>query len=161
MLSTGHGRKTDEADALLVGIAGHTATRLSTAVFDEAIAVLRVLTEHRDDLVRTRTQTINRLHALLAQLIPAGLPRGLTADTAAGALRSIRLIRLRAALRRTLRQIAAEMHRRSAVSTGVSPRQQQRCLPRSPRSFQASQPWCNYLWTSASNTASQRCAISR
>jgi hypothetical protein len=90
MLSTGHGRKTDQADALSVGIAAHTATRLNTAVIDEAIAALRCLTEHRDDLVRTRTQTVNRLHALLAQLIPAGLPRGLTADTAAAALRSIR-----------------------------------------------------------------------
>jgi transposase len=106
MLSTGHGRKTDQADALSVGIAAHTATRLNTAVVDEAIAALRALTEHRDDLVRTRTQTINRLHALLAQLIPAGLPRGLTADTAAAALRSIRP---RAVLARTLRQVAAEL----------------------------------------------------
>ena len=63
MLSTGHGRKTDEADAPSVGIAAHTATRLNTAVIDEAIAALRALTEHRDDLVRTRTQTVNRLHA--------------------------------------------------------------------------------------------------
>jgi transposase len=106
MLSTGHGRKTDQADALSVGIAAHTATRLNTAVVDEATAALRVLTEHRDDLVRARTQAINRLHALLAQLIPAGLPRGLTADTAASALRSIRP---RAVLARTLRQAAAEL----------------------------------------------------
>jgi transposase len=106
LLSTGHGRKTDQADALSVGIAAHTATRLNTAVVDQAIAALRVLTEHRDDLVRTRTQTINRLHALLTQLIPAGLPRGLTADTAAAALRSIRP---RAVLARTLRQVAAEL----------------------------------------------------
>lgn len=74
MLSTGHGRKTDQADALSVGIAAHTAARLNTAVVDEAIAALRCLTEHRDDLVRSRTQIVNRLHALLAQLIPAGLP---------------------------------------------------------------------------------------
>ena len=106
MLSTGHGRKTDQADALSVGIAAHTATRLSTAVVDEASAALRVLTEHRDDLVRSRTQAINRLHALLAQLIPAGLPRGLTADTAAAALRNIRP---RAVLARTLRQVAVEL----------------------------------------------------
>jgi transposase len=90
LLSNGHGRKTDQADALSVGIAAHTATRLNTAVVDEAIAALRALTEHRDDLVRTGTQTINRLHALLTQLIPAGLPRGLCAGTAAAALRSIR-----------------------------------------------------------------------
>jgi transposase len=106
MLSTGHGRKTDQADALSVGIAAHTATQLNTAVVDEAIAALRVLTEHRDDLVRARTQTINRLPALLAQLLPAGLPRGLTAGTAAAALRSIRP---RAVLARILRQVAAEL----------------------------------------------------
>jgi transposase len=64
MLSTGHGRKTDRADALSVGIAAHTAARLNTAVVDEAIAALRCLTEHRDDLVRSRTQIVNRLHAL-------------------------------------------------------------------------------------------------
>jgi transposase len=106
MLSTGHGRKSDQADALSVGIAAHTPTRLNTAVIDEAITALRALTEHRDDLVRARTQTVNRLHALLAQLIPAGLPRGLTANTAAAALRSIRP---RAVLARTLRQVAVDL----------------------------------------------------
>lgn len=106
MLSTGHGRKTDQADALSVGIAAHTASRLNTAVIDEAVAALRCLTEHRDDLVRTRTQIVNRLHALLAQLIPAGLPRGLSADTAAAALRSVRP---RAVLARTMRQVAVEL----------------------------------------------------
>ena len=35
LLSTGHGRKTDEADALSVGIAALTATRLNTTVIDE------------------------------------------------------------------------------------------------------------------------------
>jgi hypothetical protein len=71
-----------------------------------AVAGLHCLTEHRDDLVRTRTQIVNRPHALLAQLLPAGLPRGLTANTAAAALRSIRP---RAVLARTLRQVAVEL----------------------------------------------------
>jgi transposase len=70
LLSTGHGRKTDEADAVSVGIAALTASRLNTIVIDEALAALRAVTEHRDDLVRPRTQTINRLHVLPAQLIP-------------------------------------------------------------------------------------------
>ncbi|MFC7308920.1 transposase [Streptomyces monticola] len=86
LLSTGHGRKSDEADALSVGVAAHTADRLHTARVEEAVAALRTLTEHRDDLVRTRTQTVNRLHALMTKLVPAGLPRKLTADTAAAAL---------------------------------------------------------------------------
>ncbi|SBT39016.1 IS110 family transposase [Micromonospora narathiwatensis] len=41
MLSTGHGRKTDQADALSVGIAAHTATRPNTAVIYENLATLR------------------------------------------------------------------------------------------------------------------------
>jgi transposase len=85
------------------GIAAHTATQLNTAVIDEALAALRALTEHRYDLVRTRTQTVNRLRALLAQLIPAGLPRGLTADTA------LRRIHPRTVVARTLRQVAVEL----------------------------------------------------
>ncbi len=106
LLSTGHGRKTDVADALSVGIAALTATRLNTAVIDEAVAALRAVTEHRDDLVRTRTQTVNRLHVLLGQLIPSGLPRKLTAETAAAALRTIRP---RTLLARTVRRLAVEL----------------------------------------------------
>lgn len=40
-----------------------TATRLNTAVMDEALAALRALTEHRDDLVQARTQTVNLTRA--------------------------------------------------------------------------------------------------
>jgi transposase len=69
-LSTGHGRKTDEADAVSVAVAAWTATALVSVQFDETALALRALTEHRDDLVKTRTQTINRLHVLLAHLIP-------------------------------------------------------------------------------------------
>jgi transposase len=106
MLSTGHGRKTDEADALSVGVAARTATRLQTAQTDQDLAALRALTEYRDDVVRARTQTANRLHAVLAQLISSGLQRGLTADAAAAALGTIRP---RTVLGRTLRQLAVEL----------------------------------------------------
>jgi transposase len=106
LLSNGHGRKNDEADALSVGIAAQTATGLYLARLDEAVATLRALTEHREDLVRTRTQTLNRLHVLLTKLVPAGLPRKLTADIAAKALRRVRP---GAVLGRTLRTLAVEL----------------------------------------------------
>jgi transposase len=106
MLSTGHGRKSDEADAYSVGVAALTAHRLNATPTDDAVAALGALTEHRDDLVRTRTQTANRIHALLTQIISAGHPRGLTADDAAQALRSVRP---RTTLGRTLRQLAVEL----------------------------------------------------
>jgi transposase len=106
MLSAGHGRKTDDADAISVGIAALTATRLQTAAVDETIIALRALVEHRDDTVKTRTQTVNRLHVLLAQLLPGGAPRDLDADTAAQLLRGVRP---RSLGPRTLRRVAVEL----------------------------------------------------
>src|SRR4051794_21631967 len=106
LLSTGHGNKSDHADALSVGIAAHTAATVHQARIDESLAALRALTEHRDDLVRTRTQTVNRLHALMTGLVPAGLPRKLTADLAAAALRRVRPATV---LTRTLRGLAREL----------------------------------------------------
>jgi transposase len=90
LVSTGHGRKSDQADALSVGIAAWSAPALRTAEIDEAVAALRAATEHRDDLARARTQLINRLHALPVKLVRSGLARGLTADAASDALRRIR-----------------------------------------------------------------------
>jgi transposase len=101
VLSTGHGRETDEADAVSVGVAAWTAASLVSVRFDET-AALRALTEHRDDLVKTRTQTVNRLHVLLAQLIPGGAPTGLSADLAAGMLRRVRPRDVLGATRRRL-----------------------------------------------------------
>ena len=57
---SGHGRKTDEADAVSAGIAALTASRLHTASVDAAITALRAVVEHRKDLVKPRTQTVNR-----------------------------------------------------------------------------------------------------
>jgi transposase len=106
LLSTGHGRKSDQADALSVGIAAWSAQTLRTVQIDEAIAALPAVTEHRDDMVRSRTQLINRLHAVMVKLVPSGLGRGLSAEAAAEALRRVRP---RDALRRTLRTIAADL----------------------------------------------------
>ena len=89
LLSTGHGRKSDEADATSVGIAALTATGLRTLVIDETAIALRALVDHRDDLVKSRTQTVNRLHRLLIQLIPGGAPQRLSAKTAAELLGTV------------------------------------------------------------------------
>nr|WP_249353648.1 IS110 family transposase [Rhodococcus sp. USK13] len=83
LLSTGHGHKSVDADAVSVGIAALTAHGLDTARMDTAVTALRAIAPHRDDLVKTRTQTVNRLHVVLTHLIPAGAPRGLSADRAA------------------------------------------------------------------------------
>jgi transposase len=106
LLSTGHGRKNDDADATSVGIAALTATGGRILTIDETAIALRALVEHRDDLVKTRTQTLNRLHGLLAQLIPAGAPTRLSADTAAQLLRTVRP---RTPMLATLRALASDL----------------------------------------------------
>ncbi|MDV6271462.1 IS110 family RNA-guided transposase [Rhodococcus globerulus] len=90
LLSTGHGRKSDDADAVSVGVAALTAHGLSTARMDAAVTALRAIVEHREYLVKTRTQTVNRLHVVLTHLIPAGAPRSLSANQAAAMLRRVR-----------------------------------------------------------------------
>jgi transposase len=87
LLSTGHGRKTDEDDALAVAVVAAHDTTLRCATTDQDAAALDVLTDHRDNLVHAHTQTVNRLHALLNLLVLGGAPRNLTADIAAGLLR--------------------------------------------------------------------------
>ncbi|WP_205623048.1 IS110 family transposase, partial [Sciscionella marina] len=101
MLSTGHGRKNDDADAISVGIAALTATDLQSVGLDGTITALRALVEHHDDMIRTRTQTINRLHVLLTKLIPGGAPTNLSADAAAGLLRTVRSRDIAAAVEHT------------------------------------------------------------
>jgi transposase len=59
LLSIGHGRKNDDADAVSVGIAALTSPRLNTAQTDAVTTALRGIVDHRDDLVKTRTQTVN------------------------------------------------------------------------------------------------------
>jgi len=90
LLSTGHGRKNDDADAVSVGIAALTASRLNTAAVDTAVTALRAVVDHRDDLVKTRTQTINRLHVVLTNVVPGGARTDLTAERASAMLRSVR-----------------------------------------------------------------------
>jgi transposase len=106
MLSTGHGRKNDAADAVSVGIAARSAPRLNSAAVDDTVTALRAIVDHRDDLVKTRTQTVNRLHVVLTNLIPAGAQRDLTAERAAELLRGIRP---RDAAGKTLRGLATDL----------------------------------------------------
>jgi transposase len=106
LLSTGHGRKNDDADALSVGIAALTSRRLNHAQIDSATTALRAIVEHRDDLVKTRTQTINRLHVVLTHLVPGGAGHALTAAHAAEFIRGVRP---QDAAAKTLRALAVDL----------------------------------------------------
>src|SRR6266567_1665150 len=87
VLSVGHGRKTDHDDAVSVAVAAQGAPGLRRVGVEDHGVVLRLLTNRREDLVAMRTQTINRLHRLLVDLVPAGAGCNLTANRAATLLR--------------------------------------------------------------------------
>ena len=73
-----------------MGIAALTAPGQDVFALDGTTIALRAPVEHRDDLVKTRTETLNRFRGLLTQLVAAGAPTGLSADTAAQLLRTVR-----------------------------------------------------------------------
>ena len=106
LLSAGHGRKSDAHDAVSVAVAALGTTRLGQVRLEDHAAVLRLLSDRRDDLVRQRTRTLNRLHVLLCDLLPGGAKRSLDADTAAALLRRLRPATAPA---RTRRQLAVDL----------------------------------------------------
>ena len=78
VLSVGHGRKSDPDDAGSVAVAARHAPSLRQVGVEDQATVLHLLTKRRQDLVAARTQTINRLHRLLMDLVPGGARRNLT-----------------------------------------------------------------------------------
>ena len=102
VLSTGNARKNDGLDALATALAASRNERLASVDPEAASEVLRLLSERREDLVAERTRALNRLHALLRDLVPGGMARTLSADRAARILRGIRPKGASAHLRRRL-----------------------------------------------------------
>ena len=102
VLSTGNARKNDGVDALATALAASRNERLAPVDPEAASEALRLLSERREDLVAERTRALNRLHALLRDLIPGGVARSLSAERAARILRGIRPKGASARLRRGL-----------------------------------------------------------
>jgi transposase len=90
VLSTGNARKNDGLDALATALAASRNERLAAVDAEAASEVLRLLSERREDLVAERTRALNRLHALLRDLVPGGVAGKLSAERAARILRGIR-----------------------------------------------------------------------
>ena len=108
VLSTGNARKNDELDALATAMAASRNERLAEVDAEAASEAMRLLSERREDLVAERTRALNRLHALLRDLLPGGVAGKLSAERAARILRSIRPKGASARLRR---QLASEVLR--------------------------------------------------
>ncbi|MGW5409379.1 hypothetical protein [Streptomyces spiralis] len=81
-------------------------------VQEDQTTILRLLTERRDDLVHERTRVLNRLHAVLRDLLPGGAPTGLSADKAAALTKDIRPITATDNCRRDIaRDLLADLRR--------------------------------------------------
>jgi transposase len=106
VFDTGHGRKTDATDAHSIVMAALRTRGLRQLTADEDLAVLRLLADRRDELSRSRTQTLNRLHRLLAELIAGGAPRHLSVLQAKALLAGVRP---KGPAGRTRRALAAEL----------------------------------------------------
>jgi transposase len=89
-LGGGSGRKTDDADAYAVAVAGLRAKDLQLVRKDDTTEILRMLTTRRQEIVELRIATVNRLHEVLCQLIAGGAKRHLSASRARSLLSSVR-----------------------------------------------------------------------
>jgi transposase len=107
VFSTGQGRKTDPVDAHSVALVGlRSSDQLRVVAVDDVTVALRLLVDRRDELGVARTETVNRLHRLLLELLPGGAKRCLSITHAKALLASVRP---RDVVGRTRRRLAAEL----------------------------------------------------
>src|SRR6266513_2779111 len=90
LLAAGDTNKNDPNDARSVAVAALRSTARREVAADDHAVVLKVWSKRHRDLGRTRTQVACRLHAVLCQLIPGGVPKVITTARAARVLRAIR-----------------------------------------------------------------------
>ncbi|MGB3762502.1 MAG: IS110 family transposase [Ornithinimicrobium sp.] len=105
LFDTGHNRKTDAHDAHAVAVVAVRTTGLRVLKIDGELEALRMLTDRREALTRRRVQTVDRLQALLAELLPGQAKRDITTGQAKTMLASVRP---RDIAGKTRRRIAAE-----------------------------------------------------
>ena len=117
LLATGNVNKNDPNDARSVAVAALRSPGVRAARPDDHAAVLKVWSKRRRDLASSRTQVVCRLHAVLCELVPGGIPKKIIASHAARLLDSITppdavaaaRLELAAALVEDLRGIDARM----------------------------------------------------
>jgi len=112
VFATGQGRKTDPVDARSVAVVALRTTGLRRVQADDTTVALRLLVDRRDQLGRTRTDVVNRLHTLLLELIPGGAKKDLSAQQARALLAGVRP---RDVVGKTRRWLASELIHELAV----------------------------------------------
>ena len=104
LFDTGHNRKSDARDAHSVAVVAVRTPTLRALKVDAELEALRMLADRREALTRRRVQTVCRLQALLAELLPGQVKRDITAMQAKKMLAGVRP-----------RDIAGETRRRIAA----------------------------------------------
>ena len=105
LFDTGHNRKTDALDAHSVAVVAVRTANLRVLKVDGELEAMRMLTDRREALTRRRVQTVCRLQALLAELLPGQAKRDITTGQAKTMLATVRP---RDIAGKTRRRIAAE-----------------------------------------------------
>jgi transposase len=90
VFDTGHNRKTDALDAHSIAIVAVRTEGLRVLKVDGELQALRLLTDRREALTRRRVQTVNRLQALLAELLPGQAKKDISALQAKAMLATVR-----------------------------------------------------------------------
>jgi transposase len=106
VFTSGQGRKTDAADAHAIALAATRMRGLRPVTGDARLEVLRVLAGRRRALGEDHTRMVCQLHQLLADLIPGGAKRSLSAAQAWALLARIRP---RDSAGQARRRVAAEL----------------------------------------------------
>ena len=88
LLATGASNKNDPNDALSVAVAALRSKSRRLVTADDYGAVLRVWSRRHRDLGRAKNQVACRLHAVLCELVPGGVPEEITAAQATRILQS-------------------------------------------------------------------------
>jgi hypothetical protein len=90
LLAAGDVNKNDTDDARSVAVAALRSAGVSEVRPDDHAAVLKIWSKRYRDLGRTRTQVACRLHAVLGELVPGGVPKAITTARAARVLKALR-----------------------------------------------------------------------
>src|SRR5687768_13574971 len=105
LFDAGHNRKTDALDAHSIAIVAVRTKSLRVLQVDGELEALRILADRREALTRRRVQTVDRLQALLAELLPGQAKKDITALQAMAMLGGVRP---RDVAGKTRRRVAAE-----------------------------------------------------
>jgi transposase len=91
LLATGNVNKNDPNDARSVAVAALRSKDMPRVGLEDQAAVMKLWAKRRRDLGALRTQVVCRLHAVLCELVPGGMPgKEVSAAQAARALAAVK-----------------------------------------------------------------------